>query len=217
MMKENLTELVFILDESGSMSNLVSDTIGGFNSMIEKQKSEDGECLVSAVLFNHNQKVLYDRIAISEIPKITDREYRPSGNTALIDAMGGAIHHIGNVHKYSREEDRPEHTIFIITTDGMENASCHYKSDQVRYMVERQKDKYGWEFLFLGANIDAVETARSYGIDESRTTRYHNDPKGVAVNYCVMEEAVHTVRSGKRLDRSWKKKAEEDFETRKNN
>ena len=216
-MKKNLTELVFILDESGSMSNLVSDTIGGFNSMIEKQKSEDGECLVSAVLFNHNQKVLYDRIAISKIPKITDREYRPSGNTALIDAMGGAIHHIGNVHKYSREEDRPEHTIFIITTDGMENASCHYTSDQVRYMVERQKNTYGWEFLFLGANIDAVETARRYGIDESRTARYHNDPKGVAVNYCVMEEAVHMVRSGKRLDRSWKKKAEEDFKTRNNN
>lgn len=214
-MKENLTELVFILDESGSMSDLVSDTIGGFNSMIEKQKNEEGECLVSAVLFNQDQKVLYDRVAISEIPKMTDGDYRPGGNTALIDAMGGAIHHIGNIHKYSRKEDRPAHVVFIITTDGMENASRRYNTEQVRYMVERQKDKYGWEFLFLGANIDAVETAKWYGIDESRATSYRNDPKGVAVNYCVMEEAVRTVRSGRILDRSWKKKAEEDVKNRR--
>jgi len=214
-MKEHLTELVFILDESGSMSSLVYDTIGGFNSLIEKQKKEEGECLISAVLFNHSQKVVYDRVSIYEITQMTEREYCPGGATALIDAMGRAIHHIGNVHRYARAEDRPSHTIFIITTDGMENSSCQYGADQVRSMVEHQKAKYGWEFLFLGANIDAAETARRYGIDASRTTCYHNDSRGVTATYQSMCEAVHTVRNGRNLDLSWKKQAEEDFMSRK--
>jgi len=214
-MEKNLTELVFILDESGSMCSLVSDTIGGFNSLIEKQKKEEGECLVSAVLFNHSQKVVYDRVPINEITQMTEREYCPGGATALVDAMGRAIHHIGNVHKYARSEDRPSHTIFIITTDGMENSSSQYSADQVRSMVEHQKAKYGWEFLFLGANIDAAETARRYGIDASRTTRYHSDSRGVTATYESMCEAVHTVRSGRNLELNWKKQAEEDYVSRK--
>jgi len=214
-MKNSRTELVFILDMSGSMSDLVSDTIGGFNSMIQKQKKEEGECLVSVVLFNQDQNVLFDRVKIEEISEMTDKHYCPSGTTALIDALGRAIHHIGNVHKYARQEDRPDHTVFIITTDGMENSSRFYQADRVRSMVERQKTKYSWEFLFLGANIDAVETARRYGIDANRSVRYHNDAKGVAMNYRVMERAIRMVRSDMDLDSGWKEDAEDDFEKRK--
>ena len=158
-MKKNLTEIVFILDRSGSMSGLEADTIGGFNSMIEKQRKADGEALVSTVLFDNMSEVIHDRVNIHDIKPMTDRDYTVRGCTALLDAIGGAIHHIGNVHKYARPEDVPEHTLFIITTDGMENASRFYSSDRVKQMIERQKAKYGWEFLFLGANIDAVETA----------------------------------------------------------
>lgn len=215
-MKKNLTELVFILDESGSMHDLVEDTIGGFNSMIEKQKAVEGECLVSVVLFNQEQRVIHDRVALQDIPGMTTKEYHPGGSTALLDAIGGAIHHMGNVHKYAREDDRPEHTLFIITTDGMENASCRYGAARVRSMVERQKSRFKWEFLFLGANIDAVETTRRYGIDESRALRYHNDPDGIAINYHVVQEAVHNVRIGKGIDRSWKERAEKDYEKRNN-
>ena len=215
-MKKNGTELVFILDESGSMSNLVSDTIGGFNSLIEKQKREDGECIVSVVMFNQVQRVLHDRVAIKNIAELTEREYCPGGGTALLDAIGGAIHHIGNVHKYAREKDRPDHTIFIITTDGRENSSGYYRVERIRNMVERQKNRYGWEFLFLGADIDAIETARNYGIDESRAARFHNDSKGIAINYFSIGEAVHTVRSNRQLDRSWKRHTERDYEERDN-
>lgn len=214
-MKNSRTELVFILDMSGSMSDLVSDTIGGFNSMIQKQKKEEGECLVSVVLFNQDQNVLFDRVKIEEISEMTDKHYCPSGTTALIDALGRAIHHIGNVHKYARQEDRPDHTVFIITTDGMENSSRFYQADRVRSMVERQKNKYSWEFLFLGANIDAVETARRYGIDVNKSVCYHNDAKGVAMNYRVMERAIRMVRSDMVLDSGWKEDAEDDFEKRK--
>ncbi|MDD3998392.1 MAG: VWA domain-containing protein [Sphaerochaetaceae bacterium] len=214
-MKNSRTELVFILDMSGSMSDLVSDTIGGFNSMIQKQKKEEGECLVSVVLFNQDQNVLFDRVKIEEISEMTDKHYCPSGTTALIDALGRAIHHIGNVHKYARQEDRPDHTVFIITTDGMENSSRFYQADRVRSMVERQKNNYSWEFLFLGANIDAVETARRYGIDVNKSVRYHNDAKGVAMNYRVMERAIRMVRSDMVLDSGWKEDAEDDFEKRK--
>ena len=167
-MKNNITELVFILDRSGSMSGLESDTIGGFNAMIEKQKKEDGICYVSTVLFDNISEVLHDRVNLSKIKKMTDKDYTVRGCTALIDAIGGAIHHIGNIHKYARPEDVPEHTMFIITTDGMENASHRYSSDQVKKMIERQKEQYGWEFLFIGANIDAVETAAQFGIDRNR-------------------------------------------------
>ena len=216
-MKKNLTEMVFILDKSGSMSGLEADTIGGFNGMIEKQKKEEGEALVSTVLFSDESVVLHDRVDLAKIEPMTDRQYYVGGCTALIDAIGGAIHHSGNVHKYAREEDRPEHTIFIITTDGMENASRHYTSDRVKAMVQRQKEKYGWEFLFLGANIDAVETAARFGINEDRAVTSHCDPIGQSLNYEEISKAVRTVRRSEKLDRRWKQKIEEDFEARKNN
>ena len=159
-----MTELVFILDRSGSMSGLESDTIGGFNSMIEKQKKEEGKAVVSTVLFDNESVVIHDRLPLDKVPRMTEKEYFTRGCTALLDAVGGAIHHIGNVHKYARKEDVPEKTLFIITTDGYENASKRYDYDKVHKMIERQKEKYGWEFLFLGANIDAVETAKHFGI-----------------------------------------------------
>ena len=216
-MKKNLTEMVFILDKSGSMSGLEADTIGGFNGMIEKQKKEEGEALVSTVLFSDESHVIHDRVDLQKIEPMTDRQYYVGGCTALIDAIGGAIHHIGNVHKYAREEDRPEHTIFVITTDGMENASRHYTSDKVKSMVQRQKEKYGWEFLFLGANIDAVETAARFGINEDRAVNFCNDAQGQALNYSEVSEAVRTVRACAPLSRGWKRKIEEDFKSRKGN
>ena len=215
-MKKNLTEMVFILDKSGSMSGLEADTIGGFNGMIEKQRKEAGEALVSTVLFSNESSVLHDRVDLRKIEPMTDQQYFVGGCTALIDAIGGAIHHIGNVHKYAREEDRPEHTVFIITTDGMENASRRYTSDQVKAMVKRQKEKYGWEFLFLGANIDAVETAAHFGIDEDRAVTFYNDAQGQALNYSEVSEAVRTVRACMPLTRGWKQKIEEDYKSRKN-
>ena len=216
-MKKNLTEMVFILDKSGSMSGLEADTIGGFNGMIEKQKKEEGEALVSTVLFSDESHVIHDRVDLQKIEPMTDRQYYVGGCTALIDAIGGAIHHIGNVHKYAREEDRPEHTIFVITTDGMENASRHYTSDKVKSMVKRQKEEYGWEFLFLGANIDAVETAARFGINEDRAVNFCNDAQGQALNYSEVSEAVRMVRSCAPLSRGWKRKIEEDFKSRTGN
>ena len=214
-MHKGLTEVVFILDRSGSMSGLEADTIGGFNSMIEKQRKEEGEALISTVLFDDQMEVIYDRVSAEKIQPMTDKQYYVGGCTALIDAIGGAIHHIGNVHKYARKEDVPEHTIFVITTDGMENASHRYTSDQVKKMVTRQKEKYGWEFLFLGANIDAVETAARYGIMEDRAVTFRNDAEGQALNYASMDEAICTVRSHRTLERSWKARIEKDFEERK--
>lgn len=214
-MKKDLTELVFILDRSGSMSGLETDTIGGFNAMIEKQKKAPGEALVSTVLFDHQRIVLHDRASIQDIKPMTDEEYTVRGSTALLDAIGFSIHHIGNVHKYAREEDIPEHTIFVITTDGMENASGHYDSDKVKQMIERQKSKYGWEFLFLGANIDAVETARSFGIAEDRAVNYHADSEGTRLNYEVVGSAIAGVRCGAPMSADWKADIEADFETRK--
>ena len=214
-MKKNLTEMVFILDRSGSMSGLEADTIGGFNSMIERQKKEEGEALVSTVLFSNDSRVIHDRVSLKEIEPMTGKQYFVGGCTALIDAIGGAIHHIGNVHKYAREEDQPEHTIFIITTDGMENASRRYTSDEVKAMVRRQKEKYGWEFLFLGANIDAVETAARFGIAEDRAVNFVNDGAGQALNYAEVSEAVRTVRSCRPLTRNWKSRIEEDYAARK--
>ncbi len=213
-MKNNLTELVFILDRSGSMAGLESDTIGGFNAMIEKQKKEDGECYVSTVLFDNVSEVLHDRMRLSNIKPMTDKEYTVRGCTALIDALGGAIHHIGNIHKYARPEDVPEHTMFIITTDGMENASFRYDSEQVKKMIERQKEKYGWEFLFIGANIDAVETARRYGIDEDRAVNYNADSKGTGLLYESVACAVSSVRKCTGLDNSWRDKLDKDFKKR---
>ena len=212
--RNNITELVFILDRSGSMSGLESDTVGGFNSMIEKQKKEDGECYVSTVLFDNVSEVLHDRVRLSEIRPMTDREYTVRGCTALLDAIGGAIHHIGNIHKYARSEDVPEHTMFIITTDGLENASHRYDSEQVKRMIERQKEKYGWEFLFIGANIDAVKTARSYGIDEDRAVNYNADSKGTGILYESVACAVSNVRKCAPLDKTWRKDIDEDYRKR---
>ena len=214
-MKKNLTEMVFILDRSGSMAGLEEDTVGGFNGMIERQKKEEGEALVSTVLFSSESVVIHDRVDVRKVEPMTDRQYRVGGCTALIDAVGGAIHHIGNVHKYAREEDVPEHTVFVITTDGMENASRRYTANEVRNMVKRQQEKYGWEFLFLGANIDAVETAARYGIAEDRAVNFNNDAEGLQLNYASVSEAVCRVRASAPLGREWKQQIEDDYRTRK--
>jgi uncharacterized protein YegL len=214
-MKKNLTELVIILDRSGSMAGLESDTIGGFNGMLEKQKATEGEVLVSTVLFDGRSEVLYDRVPLAEVPKMTEKEYYVRGCTALLDAIGGAIHHIGNIHKYAREEDRPEKTIFVITTDGMENASREYSYDRVKEMVERQQEKYGWEFLFLGANMDAIRTAGRFGIRADRAANYHSDHIGTALNYEVLADTVCEMRvSSARVDESWKRRIDEDYRNR---
>ena len=212
--KNNITELVFIIDRSGSMSGLEKDTIGGFNSMIEKQRKEEGECYVSTVLFDHETKVLHDRVKLSEVRPMTEEDYTVRGTTALIDALGGAIHHIGNVHKYARPEDVPAHTMFIITTDGMENASRRYTSDQVKEKIERQKEKYGWEFIFIGANIDAVETAARYGIGAERAVNYHADGKGTEMLFKSVSKAVCNMRSCEPISNDWRKDIDEDFENR---
>jgi uncharacterized protein YegL len=195
-MKKGLTEMVFILDRSGSMSDMVGDTVGGFNSMIEKQKGEEGEALVSAVLFNDRSSVLYDRVPLERIGKMTTRDYTASGCTALIDAIGDAVHHIESVHRYIRKEDVPGNTVFIIMTDGYENASRRWTSDEVKKLIGAKKE-LGWEFLFLGANIDAVETARHFGIDEDRAVTYRSDKAGTRLNYEVMAECISDVRASR--------------------
>ena len=214
-MKKNLTEIVFILDRSGSMAGLEADTIGGFNAMIDKQKAEPGQALVSTVLFDNEIQVIHDRVPLEKIPPLTEKEYFVRGCTALLDAVGGAIHHIGNVHKYAREEDRPEKTLFVITTDGLENASRRYSYDRVRAMVQRQQEKYGWEFLFLGANIDAAEEAGRFGIRPECASDYHADSKGTAVVYESVCQAVHQVRTcAAPLAADWKRKVDADFAER---
>ena len=213
-MKKGLTELVFILDRSGSMQGLEADTIGGFNAMIEKQKKEPGEAFVSTVLFDDRTEVLHDRVRVSEVRPITDREYYVRGCTALLDAIGGAIRHIGGIHKYARPEDVPEHTLLVITTDGMENASRRYSARQINGMIRRQKEQYGWEFLFLGANIDAVETAGQLGIAPDRAVNYRCDSEGTRLNYQVVGQAVAAVRCSAPLNAHWKDAIEEDFRRR---
>ena len=212
--KNGVTELVFILDRSGSMSGLEGDTIGGFNAMIEKQKKQDGECFVSTVLFDNVSEVLHDRVKLADIKPMTDKEYTVRGCTALIDALGGAIHHIGNIHKYARPEDVPEHTIFVITTDGMENASFKYNSENVKKMIERQKEQYGWEFLFIGANIDAVETAAQYGISEDRAVNYNADEVGTHILYKSISAVVSNVRDSEPIVPQWCKELNEDYKQR---
>ena len=213
-MRKNLTEIVFILDRSGSMSGLETDTIGGFNSMIEKQKKENGEASISTVLFDNVSEVIHDRVPVQKVEPMTDRDYSVRGCTALLDAIGGAIHHIGNVHKYARKEDVPEHTLFVITTDGMENASRRYDSEKVKKMIERQKEKYGWEFLFLGANIDAAREAARFGIGADRSVNYKCDEAGTALNYEVISEAVCSVRAARPLSADWKRRIDEDVQKR---
>jgi len=213
-MKKNLTEIVFILDRSGSMAGLEDDTIGGFNAMIQKQKSEEGEAYVSTVLFDNHTEVIHDRVDIQQIQPMTREDYYVRGCTALLDAVGKSIRHIGNVHKYAREEDRPEKTIFVITTDGMENASRKYTYERVRKMIEYEQDKYGWEFLFLGANIDAAKEAARFGITEDRTANYHADHQGTAVIYEAMSEAVCNVRACRPMSADWKRRVDEDYKKR---
>ena len=211
----NVTELVFILDRSGSMAGLESDTIGGFNALLKKQKQEDGDCFVSTVLFDNRCEVLHDRVPLEKVKPLTDKDYTVRGCTALIDALGGAIHHIGNIHKYARPEDVPAHTLFVITTDGMENASRRYTADEVRKTVERQKEKYGWEFLFIGANIDAVETAGRYGISADRAANYNADGAGTHILYESVSETVANVRANRAVGDDWNAQLEKDYKTRK--
>ena len=213
-MKKNLTELVFVLDRSGSMAGLEADTIGGFNAMIEKQKQEAGEAYVSTVLFDNVSQVVHDRVSLQNVEPMTREQYYVRGCTALLDAVGKAIHHIGNVHKYAREEDRPEKTLFVITTDGMENASRQYNYEKVRAIIQRQKEKYGWEFIFLGANIDAAKEAARFGIDEDRAANYHADQKGTAVIYEAMSDVVCCLRASRPMSKEWKRSVDEDYQKR---
>jgi len=210
----NITELVFILDRSGSMAGLEEDTIGGFNAMIEKQRRQEGECYVSTVLFDTDREVLHDRIRLKDVPKMTDKDYTVRGCTALLDAVGKAIHHIGNVHKYARREDVPAHTMFIITTDGHENASHRYTSDDVKRMIKRQKEKYGWEFLFIGANIDAVETAARYGIGKERAVNYRADREGTRVLYETLAAPISAMRANRKISDNWSESINEDYKNR---
>ena len=210
-----MTELVFILDRSGSMAGLEADTIGGFNAMIEKQRRQDGKALVSTVLFDGVTEVLHDRVPLDRVPLLTDKTYTVRGCTALLDAVGGAIHHIGNIHKYARREDVPEKTIFVITTAGMENASRRYSYEKVKQMIARQQKKYGWEFLFLGANIDAAREAGRMGIAPTHAVTYTNDSAGVRANYESVTYAVSAMRAQMPLPQDWKSAVEEDQNRRK--
>ncbi len=212
--KNNITELVFILDRSGSMAGLESDTIGGFNAMIEKQKKQDGLCWVSTVLFSNASEVIHDRVRLEELRPMTEDDYTVGGCTALIDAIGDAIHHIANVHKYARAEDVPAHTVFVITTDGMENASRRYSAAEVRKTIKTMQNERGWEFLFIGANIDAVETAARFGIAEDRAVNYHADKKGTRVVYECVGKALGCVRADAPMSAKWSEEIAEDFASR---
>lgn len=213
-MKKNLTELVFILDESGSMAGLTADTIGGFNSLIDKQKNEEGEAFVTTVFFSNESKTVHDRLPVGKVPKLTNKEYVPSGCTALLDAVGDTIRHIADIHKYAREEDRPEKTLFVITTDGMENASRRFTQREIKKMITKEQEEYGWEFLFLGANIDAAETADSMGIRAENAVEYHSDCEGTNVLYEAVGCAVSSMRSAKCVGKAWRKSVEADNERR---
>lgn len=210
----NTTELIFILDKSGSMAGLETDTIGGFNSMIEKQKKESGKCYVTTVLFSSENHKVHDRITVDKVPPMTLDDYCVGGCTALIDAIGDTIRHIANIHKYARPEDVPERTIFVITTDGMENASHKYTAEKVRNMINKEKEKYGWEFLFIGANIDAVTTASNYGINPDRAVNYHADKKGTKVVYNAVASAVCNLRASAPVGNSWRQDIDADFSSR---
>ncbi len=215
-MNNNLTEIVFILDRSGSMQGLEADTIGGFNSMVEKQKKEPGEALLSTVLFSNRSEVVYDRVDIQKVEPMTDRQYCAYGSTALLDAIGDAIHHIADVHKYAREEDRPGKTIFVITTDGMENSSRRYSYEKVQQMVKHEQEKYSWEFLFLGANMDAITEAQRFGFRADRAVRYNCDSAGTSLNYEVLSKTISDVRSGAEIEECWCADIDADFKKRGN-
>ena len=216
-MKDNLTELVFILDRSGSMGGLESDTIGGFNTMLAKQQAEPGECRITTVLFDNQYETLHDRIDIKAVSAITEREYFVRGQTALLDAVGRTINKIGGVQKNTSEDYRAEKVLFVITTDGMENASREFNYDTIKSMIERQKSKYGWEFIFLGANIDAVEVAGRFGIAHNRAQNFHNDSEGIALNYNVVSETVAAFRAAPccaSIDDGWSAEIQADYKKR---
>ena len=213
-MKKNLTELVFILDRSGSMSGLESDTIGGYNSLLEKQKKEEGEAVITTVLFDDNYQLLHDRINIKGIAPITEKEYFVRGSTALLDAVGKTINKISNAQKHTVEEERAEHVMFVITTDGMENASREFSYEKVKKMIEKQKSEFSWEFIFLGANIDAVAAAQQFGINKDRAVKYNADSFGTALNFAVISDAVSNVRANCFVSKKWKERIEEDVEKR---
>jgi uncharacterized protein YegL len=214
MMKKDLTELVFILDRSGSMSGLESDTIGGYNSMLEKQKKEPGEAIITTVLFDDRYELLHDRINLRGIAPITDDDYFVRGSTALLDAMGKTINKIANAHKHTAEDECPEHVMFVITTDGMENSSREFSYDKISLMIEQQKNNFGWEFIFLGANIDALGTAERFGIGKDRATNFHADSEGTLLNYEVISETVSCFRTNRPISKNWKKRIDEDFKKR---
>lgn len=213
-MKKGLTELIFILDRSGSMSGLESDTIGGYNAMLQKQKKEPGEAVITTVLFDDKYELLHDRINLQGIEPITDKEYFVRGSTALLDAVGITINKIGNVQKHTAEDERAEHVMFIITTDGMENASREFSYEKVRQMIGLQKSKYDWEFIFLGANIDAITTAERFGISKDRATNYNADSEGTLLNYEVISETVSCMRANHSISEDWKDRIENDFKKR---
>lgn len=214
-MKKNATELVFILDRSGSMSGLEADTIGGFNSMIEKQKLEPGEAVVTTILFDHMVETLHDRADIQKIQSMTNKDYYVQGSTALLDAVGSTIQHISHVHTVMGEDNVPEHFMVVITTDGMENSSKEFSAEAVKRLIQEKKEKNNWEFLFLGANIDAVKAAGHIGISADRAVNYHPDPMGTALNYNVVSETVSTMRQGKGVGANWKQRIDADFKGRK--
>jgi len=213
-MKKNLTELVFILDKSGSMAGLEADTIVGYNSMLKKQQKAEGEAIVTTVLFNHHYELLHDRINVKGISELTEKDYEVGGTTALLDAIGSSIQKIVNVQKRTSMEQRAERVLFVITTDGMENASCEYTTNKIKKMIQYQKEKFGWEFIFLGANIDAISTAARFGIDEDFAVDYHADSVGTQVSYEAINEAVLNLRGGKKIDRNWKNGIEGDYKER---
>lgn len=213
-MKNEMTELVFILDKSGSMAGLEKDTIGGFNALVEKQRKLDGDVRVTTVLFNQSYELLHDRINLKGVSPLTEEDYEVGGTTALLDAIGSAIQKIGNAQKRTSEEERADKVMFVITTDGMENASCEYNYKKIHEMIGRQKQKFNWEFIFLGANIDAVATAQQFGVGEEFAVEYHADAEGTQLNYQVLSEAVASFRTGKSLDRNWKKDIEKDYKSR---
>ncbi|MBK5201971.1 MAG: VWA domain-containing protein [Spirochaetaceae bacterium] len=213
-MKNKLTEIVFILDRSGSMSGLESDTIGGYNSLLEKQKLTPGKVFISTILFNNFSEVIHDRLDLQKVSLMSEREYCAQGCTALLDAIGGAIKHMGNIHKYAREEDRPENTLFIITTDGMENSSRNYNYEQIKKLIQIEKEKYGWEFIFLGANIDAIEVASRFGISEERAANYNSDSEGTKLNFKIMDEEIQNLRMSRSISPDWKKRIDKDYNKR---
>lgn len=214
-MKKDLTELVFILDRSGSMSGLECDTIGGYNSLLEKQRKEVGAAIITTVLFDDKYELLHDRIDIKGVAPITNKDYYVRGCTALLDAVGKTVAKIENAQLHTMETERPEKTLVVITTDGMENSSCEFSKEKVKTLVERMQSEYGWEFIFLGANIDSIKTAGGIGIGAHRTANYHADHAGTAMNFNVVANVVSQLRTKRSVSDDWKDEIDRDYTERK--